>query len=66
MPADYRERTDDKLWWCNSHGRQATYIMTTGDGKEHPVCNPKLGGITIPCRCAELTNIVEVHNDVHN
>lgn len=35
----------DGVWWCNSHQRQATHT----DAKGRHCCNPKLGGILLPC-----------------
>jgi len=32
-------------WWCNAHQREATYL--SGDGRRK--CDPKLGGIMLPC-----------------
>lgn len=34
------------LWWCNSHGREATHTNKRGER----CCDPKLGGILLPCR----------------
>jgi len=33
------------VWWCTSHKREATYVDE--HGKHH--CDPKLGGILLPC-----------------
>lgn len=52
------------LFWCNTHRRQATHIhrktMRAGLTTEEHVCDPKLGGIMIPCQCVDLTGIAEV------
>lgn len=32
-------------WWCKSHQRYATHFKKNGDR----CCDPKLGGITLPC-----------------
>jgi hypothetical protein len=34
----------DGIWWCNSHQMEATHYR---NGRH--ICDPKLGGITIPC-----------------
>lgn len=38
----------DGDWWCRAHDRPATHWLIRGDRRER-VCNPKLGGITMPC-----------------
>lgn len=57
------------LFWCNSHRRQATHIQrkTQRDGRvfEEHVCDPKLGGILLPCRCVDLTGIAEIEQLPH-
>lgn len=40
-----------RVWWCNTHQREA--INARG-------CDPKLGGILMPCRVVDLTGIAEV------
>lgn len=32
-------------WWCESHNREATHRDIDGE----PCCDPKLGGILLPC-----------------
>lgn len=32
-------------WWCQSHGREATHFKRDGTR----CCNPRLGGILLPC-----------------
>lgn len=39
------------LFWCNTHQRRA--IGLSG-------CDPRLGGIMMPCQCVELTGIAEI------
>lgn len=34
----------DGMWWCNAHKREATHVR---NGR--PCCDPKLGGILLPC-----------------
>ena len=57
-----RKNDDGKFWWCNTHRRQATHLMSYPfqPGKETPHCDPVLGGIMIPCDCVDLTNEVEL------
>jgi hypothetical protein len=38
-------KQSDGIWWCNSHQREATWI-----GPRGRECDPKLGGIMLPCR----------------
>jgi len=48
-----------EIWWCNSHQRQATHI----DWKQGKwVCDPKLGGILLPCVCINITGIARICN----
>ena len=49
----------ERLWWCNSHGRRATWV----DGMGRRCCDPKLGGILLPCRVVDLTDEVEIDLD---
>ena len=42
---DPQYRTEEGIWWCNSHGRAATHVKPDGDH----CCAPRLGGIMIPC-----------------
>lgn len=42
--------TSGELWWCNSHQREADFEYL---GRR--MCNPRLGGIMIPCRVVNLT-----------
>ncbi len=52
------------LFWCNTHRRKATHIhrKTQRDGRvfEEHVCDPRLGGIMLSCRCVDLTGIAEI------
>lgn len=58
----YQKDTSDRLWWCNSHRREATYTRTTlGGGLVH-CCDPKLGGILLPCSCVDLTDEIEFYD----
>jgi len=38
------------LWWCHSHGREATDVRSDGERR----CNPRLGGIMLPCHVEHL------------
>lgn len=58
--ADYREDKSGEFWWCNSHRRSATHILKYDDGREAHHCDPRLGGIMLPCVCVNLTHEVEV------
>ena len=48
----YTLANKNELWWCNIHRRQATYVRN----ETYHCCDPKLGGIMIPCNCVDLTN----------
>lgn len=56
------QRTENKsvksenLFWCNSHQRRATHIS-----HGEPCCDPRLGGILLPCRCVLLNGIAEIY-----
>ena len=41
------------FWWCNSHKRKATHLDKNGRIR----CDPKLGGITLPCFVVFLDDI---------
>lgn len=40
-----RKPLTQSKWWCNSHGRETTYINEYGNR----CCDPRLGGILLPC-----------------
>ena len=42
-----------RLFWCNSHQRKATHINMYNHTM---VCDPKLGGIMLPCSVVDLTD----------
>lgn len=46
-----------ELWWCNTHQRRATFMWRKGFEEERHTCDPNLGGITMMCRCVNLTGI---------
>ena len=48
----------DRLWWCNSHERKATWVNLKGERE----CDPLLGGILIPCVVVDLTDEVEIED----
>ncbi len=58
MP-EYVLDTSGRWWWCNSHQRDATYVLHRPTMEPTHVCNPKLGGIMLPCRCVDLTDELE-------
>lgn len=43
-----------ELFWCNAHQRQAANAKA---------CNPKLGGILLPCHVVDLTGIAELTDE---
>ena len=49
----HRPKHDVGVWWCNSHRREASYITKDGLHK----CDPKLGGITLPCFVVYLEDV---------
>jgi hypothetical protein len=55
-----------ELWWCNSHGRRATFIhkvISDYPQQEIHCCAPGLGGILLPCYAVNLTGLVEIEED---
>lgn len=58
--AGYYPNTDGRLWWCNSHGRKATYIQIRADGEISPHCDIHQNGILLPCDCVDLTEEMEI------
>jgi hypothetical protein len=49
----------EELWWCNTHGRRATAV----DSRGRHCCDPRLGGILLPCEAGgvvDLTGLVEL------
>lgn len=49
------------LIWCNTHNRKATHLREEiGPDRGKPCCDPKLGGIMMPCACVDLTGLVEI------
>lgn len=67
MSGEYRKDESGRTWWCNIHERRATYVfcrqLNTQIRIEH-VCEPGLGGIMIPCRCVDLTDLLEIEGAV--
>lgn len=57
-----RPNPDGRLWWCNTHRRRATHLLTYPyqNSREKPHCDPVLGGILLPCCCVDLTDEVEL------
>lgn len=58
----YFPRLDETIMWCNTHQRKATYIVRYKQRASiiESHCDPSLGGIMLPCRCVDITNILEV------
>lgn len=47
----YREDLTER-WRCTIHDREATYVRSFNNGRQpERCCNPRLGGIMLPCRC---------------
>jgi hypothetical protein len=64
MKINYVKDNSLEIWWCNSHQRFANYIRTREQDEKiidriHH-CDPKLGGILLPCNCVNITNILEI------
>lgn len=57
----YIKANPDEYWWCNVHERRATHILQREGMEDHHDCDPDLGGITMPCRCVRLDEIVDVN-----
>jgi hypothetical protein len=47
-PKYYLDRSGE-AWWCSSHNRPADWILEKADNSLHHVCDPRLGGIMLPC-----------------
>ena len=59
----YAEAQDEETWWCNSHQRRATHMyFHAGHNGVFHCCDPKLGGIMLPCRSVNLTGEVELED----
>jgi len=53
-----------ELWWCNSHQRQATHIQYhKGYRTLLHCCDPKLGGIMLPCDAVNLTGEAQLEKE---
>lgn len=58
-PAAYIKDDSGETWWCNIHERVASHVMfRSGDEKPTHHCDPKLGGVMMPCVCVNLTGLV--------
>lgn len=62
--AIYARDQSGRLWWCNTHQRRATYTRLSDRSWRH-VCDPRLGGITIPCQVVDLTEDFEIEETPH-
>ena len=50
----YVKNPGSGLYWCHTHNRAAEWIrLPLGIEEPMHVCNPNLGGITMPCRVAK-------------
>ena len=38
-------------FWCKTHNRRATHLLFRSGMVPAPHCDPKLGGIMLPCEC---------------
>lgn len=48
------------LLWCNTHQRRATAYERHGKDLGRPCCDPKIGGVMMPCVTVDLTGLVEI------
>ena len=50
-----RYTRSDGSFWCRTHKRMATHLLVR-DGELSPkhVCDPALGGITLPCDAVDI------------
>lgn len=53
--ASYRFHDGPDKFWCKTHRRIATHIMTPVGGEECRCCNPRLSGILARCEVEKLT-----------
>lgn len=51
---------EDEVWWCNTHQRRADYV--DAETKKH-VCDPKLPGTLMVCRCVNIANIAKIEDE---
>lgn len=49
-------RDDSGKWFCRSHQREATHVAENGS-RSWRCCDPKLGGIMIPCDVTEKADV---------
>lgn len=60
---EYVKASELIMGWCNTHNRRATYYFINNNSKPATAdlcCDPKLGGIMLPCMCVDLTEIAEI------
>jgi hypothetical protein len=53
---------ENELWWCNAHQRRAIFRREY-HAQTLIVCDPRLGGIMLPCMAVNLTGMVELMED---
>lgn len=46
-------------WWCGAHNRCATHV----DEKGNRHCDPRLGGIMIPCMAELVPALIEIEGE---
>lgn len=60
---EYWRDASGELWWCNTHERRATYMCRQTNLRPYHRCDPKLGGILLPCSAVNLTGIAEIEDE---
>jgi hypothetical protein len=59
MKVEYVLAPPDVYWHCKSHNRRATHLLVREGQNDVHHCDPRLGGIMLPCQC-ELLNFIDV------
>lgn len=57
LTVSYEPAPDSESWWCNTHNRPATHLLKKSRVSwrhSERVCNPSMGGITLPCQCVKV------------
>ena len=60
--AKYELGNPNEYWWCNSHNRRATHILNDA----YHVCKPGQSGILLSCMAVNITDTLEVEDDVNS
>ena len=50
-------------WWCTVHNRPATHMFVSLGGVASHHCDPKLGGIMLPCQCVPFDKTAPHNRD---